>query len=130
MYKYLQPGKIRRIEKSSLLLKIRRIEKSLLLLKIRQIEKSLLLLKIRRIQTSLRPKKIRRIWEILAFTENQVNDRLLAGVEIPAPGKKPASEEKPVELEKQAARFLFRLGGISNCWLLSGLADELSFRSS
>jgi hypothetical protein len=47
----LQPEKIKRIEKSLLLLKIRRIEKSLLLLKIRRIEKSLLLLKIRRIES-------------------------------------------------------------------------------
>jgi hypothetical protein len=64
---------------------------------------------------SLRLQKIRRIYKILAFTENQADDRILAGVEIPAPGKKPASEEKPAGLEKQAARLLFRLGGISNC---------------
>ena len=32
--------------------------------------------------------------------------------------------EKPAELEKQAACLLFRLGGISNCWLLPGPADE------
>jgi hypothetical protein len=31
------------------------------------------------------------------------------GVEIPAPGEKPASEEKLAELEKQAACLLFRL---------------------
>jgi hypothetical protein len=43
---------------------------------------------------SLRLQKIRRIYKILAFTENQADDRILAGVEIPAPGKKPASEEK------------------------------------
>jgi hypothetical protein len=38
--------------------------------------------------------------------------------------------EKPAELEKQAARLLFRLGGTSNCWLLPGPADELLFSSS
>jgi hypothetical protein len=51
--------------------------------------------------------KIRRIWEILAllqklgrftkswrFSENQAEDRILAGVEIPAPGEKPAELEK------------------------------------
>jgi hypothetical protein len=63
-------------------------------------------------------------WEILAPTKNQAEDRILGGVEIPAPGEKPASEEKPAELEKQAACLLFRLGGISSCWLLLGLADE------
>jgi hypothetical protein len=57
--------------------------------------------------------KIRQIYKILAFTEN--HDRILAGVEIPVPGKKPASEEKPAGLEKQAARLLFRPGRISNC---------------
>ncbi len=64
---------------------------------------------------SLRFQKVRRIHKILAFKENQANDRNLAGVEIPAPSKKPASEEKTAGLEKQAARLLFRLGGISNC---------------
>jgi hypothetical protein len=58
---------------------------------------------------SLRLQKIRRIYRILASTENQAGDRILAGVEIPAPGKKPA------ELEKHAALLLFRLGGISSC---------------
>ncbi len=65
--------------------------------------------------TSLRLQKIRRIYKILAFTENQAGDRILAGVEIPVPGKKPALEEKPAGLEKQVARLLFRLGGISSC---------------
>ncbi len=112
MYKYLQLEKIKPIEKSLLLLKIRRIEKSLLLLKIRRIEKSLRFL------------KIGWIWEILAFAENQADDRILAGVEIPAPGENPPFVEKVAELEKQAACLLFRLGGISSCWLLPGLADE------
>jgi hypothetical protein len=66
--------------------------------------------------------KIRRIYRILVlykksggfteslrFTKSQVDDRILAGVKIPAPGKKPA------RLEKLAARLLFRLGGISSC---------------
>ena len=69
-------------------------------------------------------------WEILAFAEKQADDRILAGVEIPVPGKKPVSEEKLAGLKKQAACLLFRRGGISSCWLLPGLADELSFRSS
>ncbi len=75
-------------------------------------------------------------WEILAFAKKQVDYRILAGVEMAAPGKKPAFEEKPAleeklaRLEKQAACLLFRLGRISSCWLLPGLADELSFRSS
>ncbi len=59
--------------------------------------------------------KNRRIYKILAFTEKQADGRILAGVEIPAPGKKPLSEEKPVGLEKLAASLLFRLGGISSC---------------
>jgi hypothetical protein len=58
---------------------------------------------------SLRLQKIRRIYRILAPTENQADNRILAGVKIPAPGKKPAG------LEKLAARLLFRLGGISSC---------------
>ncbi len=64
---------------------------------------------------SLRLQKIRRIYKILAFTENQADDRILAGVEILELGKKPALEEKPAGLEKQAARLLFRLVGISSC---------------
>jgi hypothetical protein len=53
--------------------------------------------------------------------ENQADNRTLAGVEIPVPSEKPASVEilagleKQAELEKQAARLLFRLGGIFNC---------------
>jgi hypothetical protein len=62
MYKYLQPEKIKWIEKSMLLLKIRRIENSLRLLKNRRIEKSLQLLKNRRIEKSLRLLKNR--WTI------------------------------------------------------------------
>ncbi len=63
----------------------------------------------------------------LRLLKKQANNRILAGVEIPAPGKKPAFEEKPafvekpafeekpVGLENQAACLLFRLGGISSC---------------
>jgi hypothetical protein len=58
---------------------------------------------------SLRLQKIRRIYKILAPTEKQADDKILACVEIPAPGK------KPVGLEKLAARLLFRLGLISSC---------------
>ncbi len=121
MYKYLQPEKIRRIEKSMLLPKIRRIEKSMLLLKIRRIEKSLLLPKNQADWGILAFTKNQADWEILAFAENQAVERFLGGVEIPAPGEKPAFVEKLAELEKQ---LLFRLGGISSCWLLPGLADE------
>jgi hypothetical protein len=49
------------------------------------------------------------------FAENQADDRILAGVEIPAPGEKLAFVEKLAELEKQAACLLFRLCGISSC---------------
>jgi hypothetical protein len=63
----------------------------------------------------LRLQKIRRICKILVPTETQADDRIVAGVEIPAPGKKPTLEEKPVGLKKLAARLLFRLGGISSC---------------
>jgi hypothetical protein len=45
----------------------------------------------------------------LRLAEKQANDRILAGVKIPAPGEKPAG------LELLAARLLFRLGGISSC---------------
>ncbi len=148
MYKYLQLGKMKRIEKSLLLLKIKRIEKSLLLLKIKRIEKSLLLLKIMLIKKSLLLlknqagweipafaknqtdweilafTKNQADWEILAFAKNQADWEILAGVEIPAYGEKPAFEEKQAELEKQTACLLFRLGGISSCWLLPVLADE------
>jgi hypothetical protein len=55
---------------------------------------------------SLRLQKLRRI---PASTEKQADDRILAGFEIPVPGKKPAG------LEKLAAHLLFRLGGISSC---------------
>jgi hypothetical protein len=59
--------------------------------------------------------------EILVASENQVDGKILAGVE---PGEIPAFTEKLAELEKQVACLLFRLGGISNCWLLPGPADE------
>jgi hypothetical protein len=45
----------------------------------------------------------------LRLQKKKADDRILAGVEIPAPGK------KPVGLEKLAARLLFKLGGISSC---------------
>ncbi len=108
MYKYLQPEKIRQIEKSLRLLKISRIEKSLRLLKIRRIEKSLHLLKIRRIEKFLHLLKIRRTIESLralnscAWWKTQVCRK--AG-------------------ETRKACLLFRRSGISNCWLLPGLAD-------
>jgi hypothetical protein len=42
----------------------------------------------------LRLQKIRGIYKILASSENQAGDRILAGIDITAPGKKPPSEEK------------------------------------
>ena len=48
------------------------------------------------------------------FTEKQADNRILAGVKIPAPGEKPVSVELLAGLEKQAASLLFRLGGIFN----------------
>ncbi len=108
MYNYLQPEKIRQIEKSLRLLKISQIEKSLRLLKIRRIEKSLRLLKIRRIEKFLCLLKIRWTIESLralnscAWWKTQVCRK--AG-------------------ETKQACLLFRRSGISNCWLLPGLAD-------
>jgi hypothetical protein len=43
---------------------------------------------------SLRLQKNRRICRILVPAEKQADDRILAGVKIPAPGKKPAGLEK------------------------------------
>ncbi len=62
--------------------------------------------------------------EIPAAIEKKADGKILAGVEISAPGEIPVVMEKPAELEKQAAGLLFRLGRISNCWLLPGPADE------
>ncbi len=53
--------------------------------------------------------------KIPAARENQADGKILAGVEISAPGEIPTAMEKPAELEKQAACLLFRLSGISNC---------------
>jgi hypothetical protein len=47
--------------------------------------------------------------KILAARENQADGKILA------PGEIPAAMEMLAELEKQVARLLFRLGGISNC---------------
>ncbi len=62
--------------------------------------------------------------EIPAAGEKQADGKILAVVEISASGAIPVAMEKPAELEKQAACLLFRLGGISNCWLLPGPPDE------
>jgi hypothetical protein len=56
--------------------------------------------------------------KILVAAESQADGKILAGVEISA------SIEILAELEKLAARLLFRLGEISNCRLLPGPADE------
>jgi hypothetical protein len=48
--------------------------------------------------------------EIPAAREKQADGKILAGVEISAPGEIPAAMEKPAELEKQAACLLVRLG--------------------
>jgi hypothetical protein len=66
--------------------------------------------KIRRINRILALfKKSGRFTKSLRFTEKQADDRILAGVKIPAPGEKPAG------LEKLAARLLFRLSVIPSC---------------
>jgi len=56
--------------------------------------------------------------EILAARENQADDRILAGIEIPAPGEKPAFVEKLAELEKQAGleskRPAYYLGSVES----------------
>jgi hypothetical protein len=44
---------------------------------------------------SLRLQKIRRICEILAFTENQSEDRILAALKSPSLAKNPHFEENP-----------------------------------
>jgi hypothetical protein len=75
---------------------------------------------------SLHLQKIWRIYKILAFTENQAGDRILAGVEIPPPGKKPASAEKPAGLEKLAARFLGSVESPAADFLLVWLKSSLS----
>jgi hypothetical protein len=55
-----------------------------------------------------------RSWDKQAV-EKQADGKILAGVEISAPGEIAAAIEKPAEQEKQAACLLFRLGGIYNC---------------
>jgi hypothetical protein len=84
IYKYLQPGKIRRIYKILALFK-----------KSGGFEKSWSFYKN---QADLRNlgafTKIRRIYKILALYKKQADDRILAGVKIPAPGEKPAGLEK------------------------------------
>jgi hypothetical protein len=47
--------------------------------------------------------------KIFVVAENQADGKILAGVAISVPS------EILAELEKQAARLLFRLGRISNC---------------
>jgi hypothetical protein len=53
--------------------------------------------------------------KILEANENQADGKILAGAKISAPREIPVFMEKLAELEKQAARLLFRLAGISNC---------------
>ena len=99
MYKYLQLEKIRRIEKSLLLLKIRRIWEIFVFTENQAVLRNpCVYRKSGGFEKSLRLQKNRRIWEILASTEKQVDDRILAGIEIPAPDKKPEFEEKPARL--------------------------------
>ncbi len=112
MYKYLQLEKIKRIEKSLLFTK-NQADWEILAFAEKQADWEILAFAEKQAD-----------WEILAFAEKQADYRILAGVEITAPGEKPAFVEKLAELEKQAARILFRLGGISSCWLLPGMADE------
>jgi hypothetical protein len=53
--------------------------------------------------------------EIPMAREKQADGKILAGVEIPAPGEIPAAMEKPARTGKAAACLLFMLSGISNC---------------
>jgi hypothetical protein len=94
--------------------------------------------------------KIRQIWEILAllqklggfkkywrFPENQADLQNIGAVQKNRRTigswwalKSPHLVKNQRVWKKLAALLLFRLGGISSCWLPPGLAEELSFRSS
>ncbi len=94
--------------------------------------------------------KNRRIYKILAlfrkiggfekswcFTEKQANLQNLGGfqknwrtIESWRALKSPRLVKNHRDWKKLVACLLFRLGGISSCWLPPGLAEELSFRSS
>jgi hypothetical protein len=70
----------------------------------------------------------------LRLQKKKADDRILAGVEIPAPGKKPAFEEKPVGLKKQAA---YCLGSAESpvadfflVWLMSSRSDPRRYDES
>jgi hypothetical protein len=84
IYKYLHPGKIKRIYKILAL-----FEKSGGFEKYWRFSEN---------QADLKNigafQKIRRIYKILAPCRKQADDRILAGVEIPAPGEKSADLEK------------------------------------
>jgi hypothetical protein len=89
IYKYLQPEKSGEFKKSLLFAKNRVVLRNpCFLLKIRRILEILAFCqKSGEFTESLRLQKIRQIYRILAPTENQGDDRILVGVEIPAPGK-------------------------------------------
>ncbi len=137
MYKYLQPEESNGLRYPCFCKKSDEFMIYLLLLKIRRICEILAITKNQAdlwnpcvyrksggFMKSLRLQKIRRTIESLRALKSP---RLAKN---PRFEEKPASEEKPAGLEKQAACLLFRLGGISSFWLLPGLTDELSFRSS
>jgi hypothetical protein len=116
MYNYLQPEKIKWIEKSLLLLKIRRIKKSLHLLKNRRIEKSLRLLKNRRTIESLQALKSPRLVKNPSLKKS------------PCLKKSQCLKKKPAGLEKQ--RPAYCLGSAESpaadfflVWLMSSHSD-------
>jgi hypothetical protein len=94
--------------------------------------------------------KIRRIWKILAlfrksggfekywrYYKNQADLQNVGAtqknrrtIESWRALKSPRLVKNQRDWKILAARLLFRLGGISSCWLPPGLAEELSFRSS
>ncbi len=78
-----------------------------------------------------------RMPEILASHENSGGclkswrvSRMLAGVQNIDGCPKYWQVSKILAPAENQAALLFRLGGISCCWLPPGLAEELSFRSS
>jgi hypothetical protein len=120
MYKHLRPVKIRRIGKSLRLLKIRRMVKILAVAENQADWKILAVAENQADGKILAAAENQADGKILAARENQADWEILAGVEISTPS------EILAEQEKQAARLLFRLGGISNCSLffLPDPADE------
>ncbi len=113
--KCLRPLKIMWMVKSLRPVKIRWMVKSFRPVKIRRLEKSLQLVKIRRMVKSLRPVKIRRMAKSF-FCQNPC-----AWWNISIHGNASGAGKVGGPLKNS---LLFRLGRISNSWLLPGPADE------